>query len=192
MTTFRDLSNQMHELLKRLHDEGDTKYREAVSKFMDTYPTVVGFTFQQYTPSFNDGDVCLHTLRGPYLHFESDKELQAALTRASVAESKICIQCSKTNIPEALFCLACGTQLPEPKALPQSLTVKEFISLGISSEGHESYDLTRRGEKQMGSDLAELSSKTLLEQIYGTNKEFIAVRSKNGLEVEVRDYDPGY
>jgi hypothetical protein len=72
------------------------------------------------------------------------------------------------------------------------LTIKGFEGLGLSfDEGHPVYSMSRTN-RALSEAMEELAPKDLLEKIYGTNKYFVACRGENGIEVKVRDYDPGY
>jgi hypothetical protein len=58
MTTIADIRKMKSELDDKMKTEGRRALGIAFKEFFDANPTVKGVRWSQYTPYFNDGDVC--------------------------------------------------------------------------------------------------------------------------------------
>jgi hypothetical protein len=58
--------------LKKAEQNAAKHIMELLKSFMKDHPQIEGFRWQQYTPGFNDGDVCEFGIHGPYFKFSEE------------------------------------------------------------------------------------------------------------------------
>src|SRR6478609_1515186 len=58
MPTMDELKEQIQELQKQYRNQSKALFQETASELFNTYPNLKGFSWQQGTPGFCDGDPC--------------------------------------------------------------------------------------------------------------------------------------
>lgn len=64
---FEGLAKEMEELKKIVSDRGKEIFKEGVSSIFTEYPNLRSFSWQQYTPYFNDGEECVFRVHSDYV-----------------------------------------------------------------------------------------------------------------------------
>lgn len=59
---FDTIHNAMKELEEKIKKQGQIMFFEVAKEIFDKYPTVRAFSWNQYTPYFNDGDECVFSV----------------------------------------------------------------------------------------------------------------------------------
>lgn len=74
--TFEDIKQLKKEYEKAVSEFGKEALAEAFKPIFAEHPTVISFEWRQYTPFFNDGDVCSFSVHGDYpeIQFEGDED----------------------------------------------------------------------------------------------------------------------
>ena len=56
--------------LKKAEKTASKEIMDILKKMMTDNPLITGVMWQQYTPSFNDGEPCVFTINGPFIKFD--------------------------------------------------------------------------------------------------------------------------
>lgn len=59
---------KMNSIRNELKHEIETELSSLFTSLFNKYPKFIGFSWQQYTPYFNDGDLCYFGYHGSYVH----------------------------------------------------------------------------------------------------------------------------
>ena len=92
---FQELQDKMEILRVEMKQTGRKLFSEASQNLFDKYPTLESFSWTQYTPYFNDGDVCEFGVNADYPHiklstgFDEDVSAWSDLKPDSPEQEKI-------------------------------------------------------------------------------------------------------
>jgi hypothetical protein len=62
----QELSQALQQSQNKFKEESRGVFKEAAQELFDTYPNLESFSWEQYTPYFNDGDECVFGVNGDY------------------------------------------------------------------------------------------------------------------------------
>lgn len=65
-----DKMNKIRDDLKKAEKAASKDIMDVLKKMMADNPLIVGLKWQQYTPSFNDGEPCVFSISGPFIKFD--------------------------------------------------------------------------------------------------------------------------
>lgn len=61
---FESIKSKMEEARKQLQDQARGVFHEEMQRIFASYPELMDVSWEQYTPYFNDGDVCYFSCHG--------------------------------------------------------------------------------------------------------------------------------
>lgn len=71
---FKELQEKMKQMQVSFTDASKKIFSQEAKHLFERHPVLVGFGWTQYTPYFNDGDVCNFSRNGLSIQFTSSKE----------------------------------------------------------------------------------------------------------------------
>lgn len=74
VTQFQELKRKMNEAKKAMQQTAKDAFKEMSAEVFESTPELVSFGWRQYTPYFNDGDVCTFRCHSDYPEVTVKKE----------------------------------------------------------------------------------------------------------------------
>lgn len=74
MKAIQEIKKQLAEVQEKMQKAGKAALKEAFTEFFEANPSVTALRWTQYTPYFNDGDVCEFGTGGVYMQFNNAEE----------------------------------------------------------------------------------------------------------------------
>lgn len=82
----RKLNNQVSKLQNEISKESKKAFKQMTKDIFKKYPDLKSFSWNQYTPYFNDGDICSFGVYIDYISINGSEEYECAFDIESLAE----------------------------------------------------------------------------------------------------------
>lgn len=73
---FDKLLEEQADLTKRFQEKAQELFKETTKEFFEKNPAITAVIWTQYTPYFNDGEVCEFSVGDPYFTNASDEQME--------------------------------------------------------------------------------------------------------------------
>jgi hypothetical protein len=80
----RELKEQMRQLREELAQKAKDGFHESIQELFENHPSLIQFSWTQYTPYFNDGDTCYFSAHTDYFNLQTAEDEEEEFSNYSL------------------------------------------------------------------------------------------------------------